>query len=60
MPRVQTTTTVKVALVCLPIYLVVMMSLILLKFVGSCSASGKASAPSSSATNAAPTAARQP
>lgn len=58
MPRVQTTTTVKVALVFLPIYLVVMMTLILCKFVGSCSASAKPIAAVPAATNAVPSAIR--
>jgi len=40
MPRVQTTRTVKIALIGLPIYLVVMLTLILCKFVGSCTAAG--------------------
>ena len=38
MPRVQTTRTVKIVLTLLPVYLVLMMTLIIIKFVGSCRA----------------------
>jgi hypothetical protein len=38
MPRVQTTRTVRIVLLLLPVYLLVMMALILVKFVGSCRA----------------------
>lgn len=42
MPRVQTTRTVRIVLFLLPVYLLVMLSLILAKFVGSCRAARQA------------------
>ena len=38
MPRIETTRMVRGALICLRVYLVGMLALILIKFVGSCSA----------------------
>jgi len=49
MPRIQTTRMVRIALICLRVYLVVMLCLILAKFAGSCSS---VRAPAASGTNA--------
>ena len=52
MPRIQTTRMVRIALICLRIYLVVMLALIIAKFVGNCSAAGKSIASAAGGANA--------
>jgi len=54
MPRVQMTTTVKVALFCLRLYLVLMLLLIAFKFVRDFSRSRHPASPADTATHSAP------
>ena len=56
MPRIQTTPTVRLALVGLRIYLVVMLLLIIAKFAGSCAAAHQPVTALAVSTNAAPVA----